>query len=180
MSDFSSQLSGFFSRLLKSEDVKEVALRISRVTQSILENESLTADLDDTTAKELIDWGLACARKIAQDTSGLNDAEAEETMYPRLRATRRLMRSVNSWAAKQREMDAEASTTPLTKVIEQATIIYGEDFTPPDSEQQAAFLRQQTDNPQQMIANLRGLLENPGGTSVNQGEDDDQEENQEV
>jgi hypothetical protein len=180
MSNITSQLSNLFSRLSKSEATKEVALRISRVTQSILENESLTADLDDTAAKELLDWGITCAKKIAQDTVGLNDAEAEETMSPRLRATRRLMRSVNSWVAKQGKMDAEASTTSLTKIIEQATIIYGEDFTPPDSERQAAFLRQQTDNPQQMIASLRELLENPGDTSITQGEDDDQEENQKV
>jgi hypothetical protein len=182
MSDFSSQLSNFFSRLLKSEATKEVAQRINHVTQSILENESLTADLDDTAAKELLDWGITCARKVAQDTSGLNDAEAEETMSPRLRATRRLMRSVNSWIAKRGEMDAEASTTSLTKIIEQAAIIYGEGFTPPDDERRAAFLRQQVelaDNPQQMIANLRELLEKPSDTSVNQGEDDDQK-NQEI
>jgi hypothetical protein len=174
MSNIKLQLPNFFSRLLKGQATKEVAQRISQVTQSILENESLTADLDDTAAKELLDWGLACARRIAQDTMGLNSTKAEEVMSPRLRATRRLMRSVNSWIATREQMDAEASTTSLAKIIEQATIIYGEGFMPPDGEQQAAFLKQQTDNPQQMIANLRELLENPGDTSINQGEDDDQ------
>jgi hypothetical protein len=182
MSNIKLQLSKLFSRLLKSEATDELVQRINRVTQSILENESLTADLDDTAAKELLDWGIACAKMIVQDTTGLNNIEAEEAMSPRLRATRQLMRSVNGWVARQGEMDAEASSTSLTRIIEQATMIYGEGFTPPDNEQRAAFLRQQaelTNNPQQMIANLRGLLEKPGDTSVNQGEDDDQK-NQEL
>jgi hypothetical protein len=174
MSNIKLQLSKFFSRVLKSEVAEELTQRINQVTQSILENESLTADLDDTAAKELLDWGIACARKIAQDTTGLNNSEAEETMSPRLRATRRLIRSVNSWIARRGEMDVEASSSSLSEIIEHAATIYGESFTPPDNERRAAFLRQQTDNPQQMIANLRGLLENPDNTSVNQGEDDGQ------
>lgn len=169
MSNIKLQLSKLFSRLLKSEATEELAQRIDRATESILGNESLTADLDDTAAKELLDWGLACARMIAQDTARLNNIEAEEAMSPRLRATRQLMRSVNGWVARQGEMDAEVSSTSLAEIIGQAAVIYGEGFTPPDNERRAAFLRQQVesaDNPQQMVANLRKLLEKPSDTSI--------------
>jgi len=39
--------------------------RASRAAESILEDESLTSDLDDVAAKVLLDWGLACAKAIA-------------------------------------------------------------------------------------------------------------------
>jgi hypothetical protein len=154
--------------------MNELVQRVTRVAESILENERLTADLDDAAAKVLLDWGVACAEMIAQSTAGLNNLEAEEVMYPRLRATRRLMRSVNKWIAKQLEMDDEGSATLLAKIIKQAAIIYGESFMPPDNDRRNAFLRQQaevTDNPPQIIANLRELLENLGNTSLaNHGE----------
>lgn len=157
----------------------ELTRRINRAAESILENERLTADLDDAAAKVLLDWGVTCAIMVAQSTAGLNDLEAEKVMSPRFRAVRRLMRSVNKWIAKRREMDAEGSATLLTKIIEQAAIIYGEDFTPPDDNQRNALLRQYvelTDNPSQIIATLRELLENSNETSIaNPGENNGQE-----
>jgi hypothetical protein len=48
----------------------EVSQRIERAAESILENERLTADLDDAAAQVLIDWGLACAELIAGSTDG--------------------------------------------------------------------------------------------------------------
>lgn len=149
--------------------MNELTRRVNRVAESILENERLTADLDDAAAKVLLDWGVACAERIAQSTTGLNDPEAEEVMSPRLRATRRLMRSVNRWIANRREMDAEGSATLLTKIIEQAAIIYDEDFTPPNHDRRDAFLRQSLDlidDPPQLIVNLRRLIEHSDGNSV--------------
>jgi hypothetical protein len=146
----------------------ELAQRASRAAESILENESLTADLDDAAANVLLDWGVACAKTIAQSTAGLDSAQAEEAMVPRLRAIRQLMRSVNNWIANRQGMDAEANATSLNKIIEQATLTYGESFRPPDQDRRDAFLKQlleSTGTPQQLIADLRGLLESPSATS---------------
>jgi hypothetical protein len=164
----------FFARAPKKEpQMKALTQRVDRAAESILENEGLAADLDDAAAKVLLDWGIACAKMVAQSTADLGEAEAEEAMSTRLRATRRLMRSVNTWVASRREMDAEGSAMLLAKILEQAAIIYGKDFTSLDDDQRYAFLKQHiefADTPQQLIANLRGLLESSSGTSIaNQG-----------
>lgn len=155
----------------------EVPRRVKRAAESILENEALTADLDDVAAKVLLDWGGACAKMIAQSTAGLNNIEAEDAMSPRLRATRRLMRLVNRWVSKRQQRDTEGSATALTKIIEQAAIIYGEDFTPPSDDRRDAFLRQSlTAPPPQIIRDLRALIENlDSNSAINTGGTDGQE-----
>jgi hypothetical protein len=143
--------------------IDELAQRINHAAESILENEALTADLDDVTAQALLDWGVACARMIAQGTEGLNDVEAENVMSPRLRAIRRLMRQVDQWIPQRREADVEASAALLTRIIAQATVIYGGDFIPPNSAQQDAFLRRNlAAAPEEIITRLRALIDGAG------------------
>jgi hypothetical protein len=136
--------------------------RIRRVSESFLGNERLTADLDDSAAKELLDWGLKLGSLIAQGTADVEDDEqADEAMYPRLRATRRLMRGVNRWVASEQAGDQEGSSKALDRIFEQAQTIYGKAFTPPSQEQRAKFLQSQADfldNPPRLIANLRQLF----------------------
>ncbi len=157
----------------------EVTRRIQRAAESILENEKLTADLDDAAANVLLDWGVACAEKIAGSTDGLGDSEAEEVISPRLRATRRLMRQVNRWVASGPDIDTEEEAEFLNQIIEQASVIYGDSFIPPADSQLTSFLVRHgelTDDPTQFIADLRELLEKPTDVSLtNQGEDNDQE-----
>lgn len=152
--------------------------RIRRAAESILENESLTAGLDDATAKVLLDWGVACAEAIAQGTAGLSDNEAEAVMSPRLGATRRLMRQVRRWVVNRLEMDSEASARLLAEILEQAAIAYP-GFGPPDDNQRDLFLDQWpglADDPPQMIDRLRMLIESARDASTtNPGGRDDQE-----
>jgi hypothetical protein len=163
----------FFARTKKqgpsTEKLKE---RIDRVAESILDNERLTADLDDSAAKELLDWGLAAAKQIVQGTADVDDDDqAQAAMYPRLRATRRMMRAVNIWVTKEREGDVEGSTRALDRILEQASIVYGRAFTSPSTKQRDAFVNTQAksiDNPPQMIANLRLFLEQPDDAQTNQ------------
>ena len=113
-----------FAQKSKKEVVtNQLAQCINHAVENILENESLTTDLDDAAAEALLDWGVACAKMIAQSTVGLNKIEAEDVMLPRLRATRRLMRLMNRWGSKRLQMDVESNAALLTKVIEQAVII---------------------------------------------------------
>jgi hypothetical protein len=163
----------FFARTKQqgpsAEKLKE---RIDRVAESILDNERLTADLDDSAAKELLDWGLCAAKQIVQGTADVDDDDqAQEAMYPRLRATRRMMRAVNIWVTKEREGDVEGSTRALDRILEQASIVYGRAFTSPSTKQRDAFVNTQAksiDNPPQMIANLRLFLEQPDDAQTNQ------------
>jgi len=165
--------SSFFSKLLgwfrKKEEkpvesppvIEDVAERIKQAAQSILDNESLTADLDDAAAKELLDWGLACAKKVAQETASLQALTAETSLTDRLQATRRLMRAVSNWVVGQQEMDAASASNALSTVLEQATVIYGKKFTPPVQAQYTAFLAEQATpgEPAQMVTKLRQLIE---------------------
>jgi hypothetical protein len=138
----------------------ELAERVSRAAESILENESLTADLDDAAAKMLLEWAVACAEMIAAGTVGLNQPTAEEAMYPRLRATRRLMRAVNRWLPQRRQMAHEDNQRALEEVVELAAVIYGEDFAPPSDLRRTGFLRLSLLAPaRQAVSDLRRLLE---------------------
>ena len=141
-----------------------VEKRKSRAVEGILENESLTSNLDDISAKALLDWGIACAKTIAQGTARLEDSEAEQVMSTRLRATRRLMRSINRWIGKQQEGTAEDPTRTLDRIIEQAPVIYGQALPSPMEELRdglSKLLVESARNPSQMIAGLRGLIESP-------------------
>lgn len=167
------ELASFVKRM------KELQQRVNRAAESILENERLTANLDDESAQVLIDWGVACAETIARSTAGLNDKEAEEAMYPRLRATRRLMRRVNRWVANRRTMDAATGAASLDEITAQAEIIYGDDFVPPSRARRDAFSRlhfEYADSPQQLIAHLRDLFESSSDASIaDRGGNNDQE-----
>jgi len=137
--------------------------RIDKAAESILENEKLTADLDDDAAQVLLDWGITCAKKIAQSTLGLDDMEAEDAMYQPMRATRRLMRAVNKWMSRYEILGVEGHAETLEKIIAQAGVIYGGDYVPPTPDQQSAFLTETEElisNIPQMIAKIRNLVEN--------------------
>ena len=139
--------------------------RISRVAESILGNERLTSDLDDSAAQELLDWALSVGKQIVQGTADVEDDEqAEEAMYPRLRATRRMMRAVNRWIASQRERDIEGREAAFNSILEQASIIYGRPLEAMNDQQRAALASMPSkyaDDPPRMIAHLRALLEHP-------------------
>jgi hypothetical protein len=137
-----------------------MARRTALAAESIMENERLTSDLDDDAAKVLVDWGIACTRRVVQRTAGMDDVEAEEAMYPGLRATRRLMRSINDWIEKGQEIEGVERLAFLDMVVEHATIVYGDGFAPPSPAHRKTFLRRHlADTPPQLIAGLREFIE---------------------
>jgi hypothetical protein len=140
-----------------------IGRRINHVAESILENESLTSDLDDSAARELIDWGLSVARQIAQGTAGIeNDDQAEQAMLPRLRATQRLMLAVNRWIASQRQGDTAGKDQAFNSILEQASIIYGRPIAALNDDRPASLSgvqSEQAGDPPHMIAHLRHLIE---------------------
>ena len=153
-----------------------VEQRSKRIAQSILENESLTADLDDPQAQALLDWGIERAETIAQSTTGLDDEAAELAMDPRLRALRRLMRQVNQWMQGGQDMDQRAGAERLSQMIDQAQIVHGPGYAPPGPEQRQAFLRlrsEWTDDRTQMLDRLLTLLSHQP-EPIDQEENDDQ------
>ncbi len=153
-----------------------LAQREQRAIESILENESLTADLDDGSAQALLDWGIACVRAVVRSSANLSDAEVEDATSPRLRATRQLMRGVRRWVVQRASLNQEADAEALEGIIDQARVIFGAAFSPPPQDRREAFVRlhpELADDPRQMVASLRQLIEDatdldfphPGGDS---------------
>ena len=123
--------------------------RIQRAVESILENEALTADLDDAAAQILLDWGVNRARAIASETTEMNEAQAEEFMYPPMRALRKMLRNINKWAVNPQE-------STLAGITEQAEIVYG---SSPDEAHITAFLTQIPNDPTERVSVLRAFIE---------------------
>ena len=128
--------------------------RLQRATESLLENEALTANLDDQAARVLLDWGVALAQQIVAKTIKLDEAAAEEATYQPMRALRKMLRQINDWASSPDEPGLE-------KILAQAELSYGDGFTTPDSELRAQFFTQlHSGDPAQVIGQLRRFIEN--------------------
>ena len=91
--------------------------RLKLATSSILENEQLTADLDDEAADQLLQWGLALAEKIVMTTEDLPDEQVEDATYTPMRALRKMLRAVNNWASSHDDQQ-------LARVLEQANVVH--------------------------------------------------------
>jgi hypothetical protein len=139
--------------------------RVNRVAESILENESLTADLNDEAAGVLIDWGIARAKEVAYSTLEIvDDDQAEEAMYVQMRALRRILRTANQWATKISMIDKEYGESALASIIEQAAILFGQTYVPPNEASCKDLINRQNSPPAAFIANLLDLIEKPQPT----------------
>jgi hypothetical protein len=105
--------------------MKELARRMQRAAERLLENESLTADLDDEAARLLLAWGVAWTQMIVEATAGVDEAAAQALNRSRLKATRRMMRTVNRWAGSRASMDAAADRVLLGKIYDWAIAAAG-------------------------------------------------------
>jgi hypothetical protein len=97
----------------------DIEKRRKQAVSSILENEQLTADLDDATADFLLQWGMALTENIVLASQDLDDEQAEEAMYAPMKAVRKMMRAVNKWIN-------SGDSKYLDVILKQARIIYGE------------------------------------------------------
>jgi hypothetical protein len=150
----------------------ELTGRERQAMESILDNEALTANLDDAAAQVLLDWGTAYARQAAQHPPGRGDADAR--LEEKLQATQRLMRAVNQRfdpaILTQFETDPQARTQAdqrlLQQVLEQASIIWESQLAIPTDEQLIEFAQGElarSDTPQTLITTLRRFVEQHEG-----------------
>ena len=137
-----------------------IQLRIQHATESILENEALTEDLDDTAANMLIEWGVSLAQQIVSQTIELDETQAEEAIYQPMRALRKMLRTANQWAINPDE-------SGLGKILEQALIVYGIGYAPPSLEEQSTFLTQIPANLAERLTALQKFVERDKHDSIN-------------
>lgn len=155
----------FFRKIFRSKTDKEESSkpkkmqdsrmenRLQREIEGLYGNEALTRDLDDDGAKVFLKWAEDRVRTIVQSTEDLDDTTAEEQMYPRLKAIRRMARYVNQAIAKQ-----AANPDLIEKILEQAKVLYGGTFAEPDRQKLQAMLMRGT-NPAEFIQALKNFLE---------------------
>jgi len=90
--------------------------RVRKAVERILDDESLTSDLEDAPAKVLIDWGMAEVERRARLTAHiLNDDEASEVLDQAVSRVRRVMKRV----AKSAEADGITSRDELIRMLAQ-------------------------------------------------------------
>ncbi|HIK26645.1 MAG: hypothetical protein N3E45_09445 [Oscillatoriaceae bacterium SKW80] len=141
-----------------------LTVRINQAVESLLDDETLTSELDDAAADTLIKWGSALAELIVSQTSSMDEPTADSFTLLRLGNARRLMRQVNHWISNlEGKINSPDKASALEEILYLAELIYP-NFQPPSREQQQAFLRESfSNNPSEWIIKLRSLVEGTYG-----------------
>ena len=128
--------------------------RMRMAAESILEDEALREGLDDEAASILLDWGMARAKQIAAETANLEDeSEAEEAVYPHMRALRRLLRAAAGLCAEGVQPAQQSEL--LREISDQVPLVYG-----PAVRFETGNCTVQPGKPAQIINDLRTSIEN--------------------
>lgn len=136
--------------------------RLRRKMSGLYENEAMTADLDDESANEFLKWAATRVKSIVGGTAELDEEQAEEIMYPKMRALRKLSRYVNQLA---KGTDDPSGT--LQKILDQARELYGDAVNELDLETLTSLFYANQGQPKALLKALRKTFE---------GEDIDGEE----
>ncbi len=116
---------------------------------ALLENEALTADLDDDAANVLLDWGMARVRLLHR--LAVDEPDPEGYLSTQTKSNRKMMRAVNNWTASRAEKDPAGHLAALGDILTHA----GVSVSP---EQQTAFLTAHlSDPPPEFITRLRSF-----------------------
>ena len=127
--------------------------RITKVVESVLENEALVSGLDKTAAEVLQNWGVKNATRVVEKTHTLDDDSAEKIMYPQLKASRRLLRAIRVWVEHEQKVTAEEREKLWGKVEKRVRGLYGDDISLPSPNQFSG------ESPMEFIVNLQEWLE---------------------
>ncbi len=140
--------------MVKGMQDDHIKMRLERQIEGLYSNEALTSDLDDSSAKVLLDWAESRITEIVGRTADLDDDAAEEELYPKLKAVRRMARYINR-AARGQAVDDRL----IEKILNQAREIYGSDFRELEDDQLAMLQMISRSDPVIFIHMLRQLFE---------------------
>ena len=103
----------------------DINSRIQKYVGQTTGNEALLDMLDAESATEMLQWATATVTALVKKTEGMDDATAEETLEPKLKAVRQAMRTGGNWAA-GKYVDADDRASLQTKLAEYRSVIFGE------------------------------------------------------
>ena len=138
--------------------VNVLSKRIEAAVESILNNEALSAGLDDPAAQVLITWGIDLAKQIAARTGDLDDQAAEAVLYQPMRALRKLLRATCQWAL-------NPTDEHLQTVIAQFPEVYGPQSSSATQQPAPTALTHTAPDAAQRIQQLRAWIEEQTGTN---------------
>jgi uncharacterized protein (TIGR00730 family) len=103
--------------------------RVQRAAERLLENSSLTDDLNDPEATQLLNWGLKVSRRLVEKTVEMDDEQAEEFLYSPQKNLRRVMRRINTLIAEANADDPDdpgsAAAETLQGILEAVAEVPG-------------------------------------------------------
>jgi CHAD domain-containing protein len=155
--------------------------RIRMAAESILENEALREGLyEEQAATALLNWGISRAEEIARATADIeDDEEADEAMYPRMKALRRMLGAVKDIAVAE-GWAFEDLQNSLQSAFTQAQAVYGENWRTPEQIGDQTWLVLQNEPASHRIASIHELIEppqiDPGQIAFSLPEEADEEE----
>ena len=120
----------------------DFAHREQLAVERLLDDERLTANLDDAAATVLLNWGVRITKEVVADTATLTDEEAEAVMYPRLRALRAVMRYASSWFGKRGTANVDKNRQIIGKIMVKTAVIHPNTFAPADEANQLQFAQE--------------------------------------
>jgi hypothetical protein len=105
---------------------RNVDERIRRAAALILDDASLTGDMNDAEGSRLIDWAVAASRKVAEGTAAMDESQAAEALDAQIQSLRRLVRRINKLIGSMGSQPSpEEISEALEKIIESATTVPG-------------------------------------------------------
>jgi hypothetical protein len=100
--------------------------RLQRAAEAILGDETLTDELDDAPASQLLDWAVGVSRQIAGQTADMQDDQAVAYLDEKMQTVRKVVKRVNKLIG---TAAASGDTTELVetlqKVMEAASEVDG-------------------------------------------------------
>ena len=142
----------------------DLSSRVERVVEEIMGNEALLEMLETEAATEMLNWGIEMGTSLVKKTDDMDEAAANLTILPRLKALRQVMRSIGNWAA-GKYTDPASRIELRDKLLERFRVTFGERMILPSVAELDKLLDQADDKnktPHQLILKLKELLETKG------------------
>jgi uncharacterized protein (TIGR00730 family) len=99
--------------------------RIQRAAERLLGNSSLTDNLNDPEANQLLDWGLAVSRRLVEKTAEMDDLQAEAYLDGVEKHLRRVMRRINKVLDAANADDPASTAETLQRIFDAVAEVPG-------------------------------------------------------
>ena len=99
--------------------------RVRELVEQLVGDASLTEDMDDAPAQQLLEWGIAQVRQLALRTAQMDEGQAQEYLDARMQALRRLMRYINRLMGALPYAEPNALEEHLRQISEAADSLEG-------------------------------------------------------